>query len=288
MLSEIRIKTPCPANWDDMSGDERARFCGMCKLSVYNISDMTTVEAESFLRERSAAGERTCIKMFVRPDGKVLTDDCPRVLRRLRTAAAIASGRIAMALQLLLVLLLSGAAPTLAKRISNGVDEAAKTVDTEPLKGQMLMGKPSAHGVLGEAAYPATVTTPATVSDPATGTADFVSEFKSVHCRLLKKGEASSAHLPPPAVPDAALTESERVRAQQAQKLMLAALKLMAGNLEQAERNYSQAAALLSTIPGKATLQRHAIQQQIYILQLLGRYPEASRLKASAAPLLKR
>ena len=33
-LDNIRIASPCSANWDEMFGDERKRFCGDCKLNV--------------------------------------------------------------------------------------------------------------------------------------------------------------------------------------------------------------------------------------------------------------
>src|SRR3954452_5823731 len=38
LLESIRIASPCKANWDDMVGDERARFCGQCAKNVYNLS----------------------------------------------------------------------------------------------------------------------------------------------------------------------------------------------------------------------------------------------------------
>src|SRR5690349_21196269 len=89
-IDDIRIASPCSANWDEMYGDQRKRFCQSCNLNVYNLSEMTRAEAESFLVR---AEGRTCIKFYRRRDGTVLTSDCPvgvgRIMkRRSRLAAA--------------------------------------------------------------------------------------------------------------------------------------------------------------------------------------------------------
>lgn len=38
-LDNIHIASPCSADWSEMYGDNRKRFCGDCKLNVYNLSD---------------------------------------------------------------------------------------------------------------------------------------------------------------------------------------------------------------------------------------------------------
>ncbi len=80
-LEEISIATPCSASWNDMTGDDRVRFCAQCRLNVYNLSDMSREEAEAFLSDREG---KTCVRMFRRSDGTVLTRDCPVGLRALR------------------------------------------------------------------------------------------------------------------------------------------------------------------------------------------------------------
>jgi len=92
-LDSVRIASPCSANWSEMYGNERKRFCSECKLNVYNLSDMTQLEAENFLI--SAEG-RVCVKFYRRIDGTVLTQECPvgwkRVKRRMsRTVSALFS-----------------------------------------------------------------------------------------------------------------------------------------------------------------------------------------------------
>ena len=69
-LDNVRIASPCGANWNEMRGDERKRHCAMCRLNVYNLSDMTQAEAENFLIN---AEGRVCLRVFRRTDGTVIT-----------------------------------------------------------------------------------------------------------------------------------------------------------------------------------------------------------------------
>src|ERR1700739_78711 len=43
-VNDLRIASPCTAEWDAMTGDNRVRHCALCHLNVYNISEMTTRE----------------------------------------------------------------------------------------------------------------------------------------------------------------------------------------------------------------------------------------------------
>src|SRR6266436_4750754 len=61
-----------------MTGDERVRFCEECGKHVYNLSAMTARDAESLLVETEG---RICTRFYRRPDGKILTEDCPVGLR---------------------------------------------------------------------------------------------------------------------------------------------------------------------------------------------------------------
>lgn len=73
-LDKIKIASPCSANWNEMIGDNRKRHCAECKLNVYNLSDMTKSEAESFLINSEG---RVCLRVYRRKDGSVITRDCP-------------------------------------------------------------------------------------------------------------------------------------------------------------------------------------------------------------------
>ena len=92
-LNNLKIASPCSANWDEMLGNERQRHCGDCQLNVYNLSGMTQMEAENFLIN---AESRVCVRFFKRADGTILTKDCPvgwqAIKRRVsKTATAFAS-----------------------------------------------------------------------------------------------------------------------------------------------------------------------------------------------------
>jgi len=84
-LNRLRIATPCPIGWDQMTGDNRVRFCGHCQLNVYNISELSGVEAEKLI---AATEGRLCARLFRRQDGTILTKDCPVGLRALRRRVA--------------------------------------------------------------------------------------------------------------------------------------------------------------------------------------------------------
>ncbi|HQZ95273.1 MAG TPA: hypothetical protein PLP21_03090 [Pyrinomonadaceae bacterium] len=73
-LENVKIASPCSADWNEMYGDERKRFCGDCKLNVYNLSGMTKTEAESLILN---AEGRLCVRFYQRADGSVITTDCP-------------------------------------------------------------------------------------------------------------------------------------------------------------------------------------------------------------------
>jgi hypothetical protein len=80
-LDRITVASPCPMAWEDMAGDDRARFCNQCNLNVYNISAMTKPEAESFIANTEG---RICVNFYRRADGTILTQDCPVGLRAVR------------------------------------------------------------------------------------------------------------------------------------------------------------------------------------------------------------
>ena len=100
-LDVIQIAAPCPASWDKMTGDERERFCGECRQQVFNISNLSRVQAEEFLGERLGA---VCVRFFRRTDGTILTRDCPVGLRLLRRGIVAALTSLATLASLLAAL----------------------------------------------------------------------------------------------------------------------------------------------------------------------------------------
>jgi plastocyanin len=80
-IDRLRIATPCPISWEQMTGDNRVRFCAHCQLNVYNISELSRREAETLV---ASSEGRLCTKLYRRADGTILTKDCPVGLRALR------------------------------------------------------------------------------------------------------------------------------------------------------------------------------------------------------------
>lgn len=97
-LNNIHIASPCPADWNEMYGDDRKRHCGDCKLNVYNLSGMTRDEAEALVMN---AEGRLCIRFHRRADGSVMTADCPVGWAKLKQSTrvyAAAAASLIMAL----------------------------------------------------------------------------------------------------------------------------------------------------------------------------------------------
>jgi hypothetical protein len=82
LLKDVKVAAPCPVPWSSMSGDDRVRHCGQCQLNVYNLSAMSTKEAAEVVR--SAAKGRVCVQFYRRKDGTVMTDNCPKGLKKVR------------------------------------------------------------------------------------------------------------------------------------------------------------------------------------------------------------
>jgi hypothetical protein len=96
-LESIKIASPCAADWEEMIGDNQRRFCGACKLNVYNLSGMSRREAEKLILQSE---NRLCVRFYKRPDGSILTKDCPvgwQVIRRNISKTATALSGIGLA-----------------------------------------------------------------------------------------------------------------------------------------------------------------------------------------------
>jgi len=92
-LDNIRVAAPCSADWDSMVGNERVRLCEQCHLNVYNLSEMSRVEADRLINQ---AEGRLCVRFYRRRDGSIITQNCPVGLRAIkrrlsRVATAVAS-----------------------------------------------------------------------------------------------------------------------------------------------------------------------------------------------------
>jgi len=92
MLENIHIASPCNADWEKMQGDDRVRHCVECNLNVYNFSEMTADEVNALIMQREG---RLCARLYRRPDGTLLTRDCPVGLwRRVRRISSVVSAAL--------------------------------------------------------------------------------------------------------------------------------------------------------------------------------------------------
>jgi len=94
-LDHVQVAAPCKADWEQMIGSDRMRFCGQCNLNVYNLSGMSRSEAESLIARNEG---RLCVRFYRRFDGSIITSDCPIGLSAIRrrvsylTKALVAAG----------------------------------------------------------------------------------------------------------------------------------------------------------------------------------------------------
>ena len=69
-LDVIQVAEPCPESWEDMSGDDRVRYCAGCRKHVYNLSAMTRTEAERLVCEGAGS---LCVRFARSETGQVRT-----------------------------------------------------------------------------------------------------------------------------------------------------------------------------------------------------------------------
>jgi len=93
ILDNIRVATPCTADWAKMTGDERTRACADCNKRVYNLSNLTRDEAQALLIEKEG---KLCVRYYQRTDGTILLKDCSIGVGRRRKRRLIAAGAAAL------------------------------------------------------------------------------------------------------------------------------------------------------------------------------------------------
>lgn len=91
-LPNLRIGFACKQRWEDMVGDDRVRACGGCDRPMFNLSAMMREEAERVLATR---GLTPCVRFYRRPDGTLVTTDCPTGARREGRRLAVVASSLA-------------------------------------------------------------------------------------------------------------------------------------------------------------------------------------------------
>ena len=184
------VEIPCPTSWEKMTGNDSVRFCSQCSLNVYNIANMTDKEAEAVFA-KGINGDRLCARLYRRPDGTIMTDNCPRALRKIRNASRWLKTKIVACFGLLASLAAPAQADNQNQTKSQTKDEpefvlnwgdvkakSKKECKTEadktpkgsnigrPTMGAIRVPTPAEQAELGKIAAPNKVAPPATQETP--------------------------------------------------------------------------------------------------------------------------
>lgn len=92
VLANITVKTPCHESWRRMAidrSDPRIRHCRRCDNDVYDLSAFDASEVEALIESR---GDDLCARFFRRPDGTIMTADCPDPTRPGEPAGRVLAG----------------------------------------------------------------------------------------------------------------------------------------------------------------------------------------------------
>lgn len=156
-LEDVRVATPCRADWDKMQGDDRARFCGSCTKHVYNLSDMTRADAERLIAEKEG---HLCVRFYQRADGTMLTKDCPvGITQRRRPFWALTGGFAALMASAVAVFGGSADASTPVQHVSPNVPWRSSVEQWRevPLLGSVvnMVSPPAVMGAMAPCPMPA-------------------------------------------------------------------------------------------------------------------------------------
>lgn len=135
----LRIQTPCPKSWSELTGSGSKRFCSECSLHVHDATQLTAAQARELVNNSSS---RVCMRMEYDASGApVFLDtlpsqaESPKLVRFARWALTATAGLLAAC----------GDVSTLAPNDPNAV--------TDPATTTTAMGKICAP-TMGEVAVP--------------------------------------------------------------------------------------------------------------------------------------
>jgi len=94
-LDVIEVRSPCPVDWEEMSGNRQTRFCQHCQKHVHNLSAMSADEAGRLVCQNAG---RLCVRFERDAAGQVITLDYRGTNRRRWTWKVWALGALAGAL----------------------------------------------------------------------------------------------------------------------------------------------------------------------------------------------
>lgn len=158
-LPVLQIADPCALDFQKMTSldDEgRVRFCGDCDNKVYNLSAMSTSEAETLLLSHEG---KLCVRYVARRDGTIQTTDCApsRFETGRRAARRVTVSAIALAATATAAILTLGVSATYHHEIKSFL---VKKLTPEPIMmGEMALEE------MGDVSHPPQVA-PNVTNDP--------------------------------------------------------------------------------------------------------------------------
>lgn len=97
-LRNITVASPCLVDWDQMTGDERIRFCDHCNLEVHNISELTYARAARLVARSKG---RLCVRYYRDAEGTPIIRQTQSKLHQIgRRASRLAAGAFSATLSL--------------------------------------------------------------------------------------------------------------------------------------------------------------------------------------------
>jgi hypothetical protein len=88
---DVKIGSPCTADWSEMGGDQSRRFCDQCDKSVHNLSALTEPEAKTLLKE-----PKICVRYTTNKAGDINFQPTSR--RALLRRGAMMAGALTISL----------------------------------------------------------------------------------------------------------------------------------------------------------------------------------------------
>jgi hypothetical protein len=93
----------CDWTWDETYSNERYRYCGVCQRPVYNFAGIEMPEAEAIILK---AENLTKFTLYQRPDGKFMTGNCSRALKKRNDMILMSVGGVLLVTFLLLYMVM--------------------------------------------------------------------------------------------------------------------------------------------------------------------------------------
>ncbi len=157
-LNDLQIANPCPADWNEMTGDEQVRHCKLCEKNVYNLSNMPEQDALNIIQEQEG---NLCGRLYLRKDGTVIVNDCPVGFRQV----AKNGGRLLMTAGAVVILFFGSwialASSSPSRHSSSSRERVSHRWDDFVSSVRSWFGNPPVYTVQGDiciAPPPATIT----------------------------------------------------------------------------------------------------------------------------------